>query len=236
MLLSLIMFGSRARGDQRLTSDVDLLGVVESGAIRETVSTRGASFYQYPFDILKSKSSSGDLFLLHLISEGRILHDTVGAFRSVCGAFEYKSTYEREILEASAIIWFLGSHARNSATRQTKKRVIWALRTILIARAAERKIPVFSSSGLAEFARLPDLKNVIDKRFTIPWDMLLRSANEVCERFGVSRTGVDWPDSRAEQEACLRALGGVAKATIDDRKRSRRVRVAENHPDLIGYL
>ena len=48
MLLSVILFGSRARGDHRSTSDVDLLGISDEGPIKTEISSCGVSFYQYP--------------------------------------------------------------------------------------------------------------------------------------------------------------------------------------------
>lgn len=107
MLLSLILYGSRARGDHRQRSDVDLLGVVESQSIHREVTSRGASFYHYPSHTLLAKAKAGDLFVLHLVEEGKVLHDTLNFFEQVRQSFRYKTSYSHVIMEAQAVILFI---------------------------------------------------------------------------------------------------------------------------------
>src|SRR5690242_1909710 len=156
MLLSVILFGSRARGDHRSTSDVDLLGISDDGPIKAEVSRQAVSFYQYPLRALHSKAVSGDLFVLHINSEGKVLHDTAEVFPRICDAFRFKQSYEREIREASCVNWFILERPHLLPSDTIRKRLIWGLRTILIAKCAERQTPVFSSGGLADFAGIPE--------------------------------------------------------------------------------
>ncbi len=222
MLLSLVLFGSRARGDHRLTSDVDLLGVVETGAIKEELASRGTSFYRYPLETLRAKSGDGDLFVLHLTVEGKVLHDTAGLFAGVCERFRYRKSYDREICEASGVIWFLVDRPELLHYRVARKRLVWGLRTILIARSAEQQKPAFSSSALAEFLGNAELKSAIDKRFSIPAKILCDLSKDVASTFGVSRSILNWPSDSAAQQQLLCTFGGVAKATAEGLQRGRK--------------
>ena len=134
MLLSVILFGSRARGDHRSTSDVDLLGISDEGPIKTEISSCGVSFYQYPLATLRAKALAGDLFVLHLTSEGKQLHDTAEIFSRICESFCYKASYENEIREASIVNWFILERPNLLLSYAMRKRLVWGLRTILIAR------------------------------------------------------------------------------------------------------
>jgi predicted nucleotidyltransferase len=230
------MFGSRARGDHRLSSDVDLLGIVESGHIRDVLAVRGASFYQYPVEFLKQKSRSGDLFLLHLTTEGKVLHDTVGVFEEVRKNFAYRNSYTDEIREASAVIWYLTSHKVLIQSRQGRKRLAWAFRTILIARSAEQQLPSFSSSSLAEFAEIPGVKAAIDKRFTAEPETLRDVALTVASKFGISRRQLDWPSDRMAQERLLAEMGGVAKVTVEGSRRAKKAKPRDEFHVFTSYM
>lgn len=221
MLLSLILFGSRARGDHRLVSDVDLLGVVDGGLIGDEVASRGASFYRYPIKYLQKASDEGDLFVLHLVEEGKILHDTASLFQSVRDRFQYKESYESEIREACLVGWFLLSYGSELNEKNFRKRLTWALRTVLIARCAERRTPHFSSTALEEQFGIAGLKAVIDRRYVIHDALLRKTARKVFIEFGILKPHLDWPKSKRDQLATLRQSGPVGKSLanlIDGRK------------------
>jgi hypothetical protein len=215
MIISLVLFGSRARGDHRLNSDVDMLGVVEGGAIKDEVAVRGASFYRYPLNYLRERSECGDLFVLHLVSEGRILHDTGGLFADICHRFTYKLTYEAEIREASAIALYIISRKGHNLSKKVRKRLVWAFRTIIIANAAQQKRAVFSSSDLQEYAKIDGIKEAIDRRNTIEADTLVRITKKVVSDFGNTRQELQMPRLQSEQNLWLRDFGGMAGSTLE---------------------
>jgi predicted nucleotidyltransferase len=214
MLLSVILYGSRARGDHRATSDTDLLGVIEDGRIRKEISSGGVSLYHYPAPLLKSRSSKGDLFVLHLISEGKVLHDTLGIFSSVKRSFEYKSSYADEIFDGSLIIKFLISRPNVLSQKSARKRLVWAIRTILIARNAEHKRASFSSSALMSFSGITGLKDAIDNRHQRDTDDIIKVAERTLRKFGDQSVEESWPSDKPAQRALLLNRGGVAGDTL----------------------
>jgi predicted nucleotidyltransferase len=236
VLLSLVLFGSRARGDHRLTSDVDLLGVVEGGVIKEEISSRGTSFYRYPLETLRAKSEDGDLFVVHLASEGKILHDTAQLFADVCEQFRYRDSYERDLREASGVVYYFLDRPKLLQSRAARKRLVWGLRTILIARSAEQRIPAFSSSALAKFAGNDDIKPAIDKRFAIPGQVLCDLSEKVASGFGVTRALLKWPIEPTAQQELLCNLGGVAKATAEGLQRARNKSTLDQLPVRPFYI
>lgn len=213
MLLSVVLYGSRARGDHRATSDTDLLGVIENGPIRTEIANSGTSLYHYPLELLRGKALRGDLFVLHLVSEGKILHDTAGVFGTVKRSFNLKSSYEDEIISATLIAKFFSTRTATLSRKDARKRLVWALRTILIARSAEQKIPIFSSAGLEAFSGISGLKNTIDSRHKPIAVELQKLATRILARFG-SSSGYEWPDDKAGQRALLKERGGIAADTL----------------------
>lgn len=232
MLVSLVLYGSRARGDHRLRSDVDLLGVVEGGAIHKEVTARGASFYHYPAPTLLEKSKAGDLFLLHLVREGKVLHDTLDFFEQVKQSFQFQLNYENVVREAHAVARFIEARPSILQTKKVRKRYIWALRTILIARCAEKKEACFSSAALAEAAGTPELKRIIDSRNTVAADEMFAVGSHVIETFGCADVDAKWSSDNTVQRAYLTELGGIAEGTLNLVRRLRKRTVATSEAGL----
>jgi hypothetical protein len=214
MIASLILYGSRARGDYRPKSDVDLLALTENGPIRNELVAGGVSLYHYPYSLLLSRAESGNLFALHLVKEGKILHDSFGAFRSVCDAFGYKDSYTEEITEAYLVIRFIFARRELLGRKDVRKRLIWAVRTILIARSAEDRTPFFSSEQLARYAKISELKDVIDNRNQNDVERLHLLARKVAKRFAEETVLIDWPSDKAGQRALMKERGGIAADTL----------------------
>ena len=214
MLLSLVLYGSRARGDHRPKSDVDLLGVVEEGAFKKEIAAGGTSLYHYPALTMLNKSKEGDLFILHLVQEGKVLHDTFGVFRTIKNSFVFKSSYSELIEQASAIIHFFLTREKLLVQKDARKRLIWAIRTILIARCAEEQRACFSSAALASFSKISDLKDVIDNRNLNEAQATLKVASKVLSRFGSETWKGAWPTDPSKQRKLLEELGGIARDTL----------------------
>jgi predicted nucleotidyltransferase len=214
MILSLVLFGSRARGDQRDNSDVDLLGIEKDGNVGKKEAGDHTSFFRYPIATLHSFFLDGDLFALHLKLEGQILYDTQNLFSDARDQFRYRDTYSRELREASGIIWFISDQLENIQTELSRRKLIWAIRTILIARLTEQRTPAFSSSALADFAKNPRVKSIIDNRYSEDLKNILHLSNEIASTFGISRTQLHWPNENSLQAEALRSLGSMAKTIL----------------------
>lgn len=166
-----------------------------------------------PFPALRHKAKDGDLFLLHLITEGKPVFDPSDLFSIIRSDFLYKDTYRKEKIQASMIISLLAD-SDYLESRTVRKRYVWGLRTLLIATAAEARIPIFGSAQLAKWSGISDLKEVIDRRNVISTETLVKAGADALQRFGRSLKKLDWPnESRAKAEAMVE-MGGICKSTV----------------------
>ncbi|QRG79201.1 nucleotidyltransferase domain-containing protein [Citrobacter sp. R56] len=172
-LKCLILFGSHARGDQTISSDIDLLGIDDSQKFTvRNIDTVNFSFYSS--DRALHMSCSGDLFFMHIVNEGRCLFNDP-FFEKLKSCFNFKESY----LEEASTAYYLGLkiiELSNNITnwKMANKRISWCVRTILIALSAENRTPFFSKSELSnalikegcshfESLLLIDAKNSQDK-------------------------------------------------------------------------
>ena len=163
-VVSLVLFGSRARGDFGHDSDVDLLVINNSAHMRSKTLNKINVVY-YPYDFLCSKSKSGDLFVLHLKLEAKVIFDPLMLFNNLCDKFKYKENYDDDIASASMIGKMLVQHTQEFVSnKQLNKRIAWCVRTILIARSAEIRKPVFSANALCKFAASDDIYDLIKNK------------------------------------------------------------------------
>lgn len=144
-----LLFGSVARADQSEGSDTDLLMI---GLDEETrhVSVGHLSLFLYPWNQLEQDARAGDLFVCHLVREAKPLIDPDNYLTKLQQAFQFRTSYAAEIARANDLGWFLVSFGAALNPQLLTKRALWCMRTILIARSAEQRDPVFAPSRLAE--------------------------------------------------------------------------------------
>jgi hypothetical protein len=132
------------------------------------------------------RARAGDLFVYHLVSEGRVVYESEPAFAAVIRAFALRADYSREIGLASDVGWFLLHHrGRAAGGARVSARLAWCTHTMLVARAATQGVPVFSTAGLAEFAGSDDVAVVLEsKRCAQVPDDVVESFRRVLRRFG----------------------------------------------------
>ncbi|QCB46274.1 nucleotidyltransferase domain-containing protein [Hydrogenophaga sp. PAMC20947] len=161
---SLIIYGSCARGTNTSTSDVDLLSITSEGEYRMVVQNK-INLALYPRSLAIKMAKNGELFMLHIVREGRPLIDFNNDFEFLQSNFEFKKSYSKEIEDATnlggAILQF-GSNVKNKSL--VNKRLAWCVRTITIAKAAEQKLSIFSAVGLSEFLHDKSILDLIENK------------------------------------------------------------------------
>lgn len=213
MILSLILYGSRARGDFRAQSDVDLLGIVEQGAIRSGPAIQNTSLHLFPFNVMLSKAQGGDLFISHVLKEGKVLHDSIGMFEQVKSQFKWKSSYADEREQAVLICRFIISNPTCLTRRQLRKRLVWSLRTMIISSAAEKRCAVFGANDLEKWSSIRGLKKLIDNKFTIEIEEAISISRSVLRKFDDTNWSINWPIGKIAQISLLQERGGICESS-----------------------
>jgi hypothetical protein len=145
---AILLFGSRARGDNSRGSDTDLLLISPPGTPQHK-SIGHLSMFFYPWEKLMSDAQDGDLFVCHIARESKPVFDPLGQLDQLRSEFRLRTSYAREIAHACDLGWFLDRHAAALSSNLVVRRMVWCVRTILIARLAERGTPVFAPLELA---------------------------------------------------------------------------------------
>jgi hypothetical protein len=148
---AILLFGSRAREDNSRGSDTDLLLIGPPDAPRHK-SIGHLSMFFYPWQKLAADAREGDLFVCHIVREAKPVFDPLGQLDQLRSQFRLRTSYTREIEHARHLGWFLDRHAAALDSYVVVRRMVWCIRTILIAQHAERGTPVFAPSALAASA------------------------------------------------------------------------------------
>jgi len=148
-IVATLLFGSLARADHSEGSDTDLLMVSLNKDTRH-VSVGHLSLFLYPWSQLQQDAREGDLFVCHLVREARPLIDPDKYLVKLQSAFRFRSSYQSDIDRAVDLGMYLARFGDELNSTLLTKRALWCIRTILIARSAERRNPVFAPQRLAE--------------------------------------------------------------------------------------
>ena len=148
-IVATLLFGSLARADHSEGSDTDLLMVSLNKDTRH-VSVGHLSLFLYPWPQLQQDAREGDLFVCHLVREARPLIDPDKYLVKLQSAFRFRSSYQSDIDRAVDLGMYLARFGDELNSTLLTKRALWCIRTILIARSAERRNPVFAPQRLAE--------------------------------------------------------------------------------------
>jgi hypothetical protein len=188
-VIGVAVYGSRARDDADAHADIDLLAVTTDPKAT-TVARGNVNFSSYPLRQIICRACVGDLFVLHIASEARVLYEAWPVFEQIRRSFKYKGDYAREIGLASDVGWFLVRYPyRFTDAKRFNERMAWCIRTMLIAHAANEQRAIFSARGLAEFANSADVLAIIRNKDNP------QAAAEMVERFAglLARFGAEAP-------------------------------------------
>lgn len=162
-VLALLLFGSRARGDQSINSDIDLLAVTENESPTVTGPAK-ASLYHYSPSWLDAKAFDGDLFIWHLVSEALPIYDPTDRLAALNKQFRFRSNYDEQISNASDIAWMIVRCGNQIPPHTANRWLAWSVRTISIARVAEQRTPAFSANALAKALRYPNISTLVAQK------------------------------------------------------------------------
>ena len=169
---AILLFGSRARRDIRRGSDTDLLLIGPPGLPRHK-SIGHLSMFFYSWDTLADNARTGDLFVCHIVREARAVFDPGLQLAHLRSLFRLRDSYAPEIAQACDLGVFLDRYAPALDGRIVARRMIWCIRTVLIARLAEQGRPAFAPTALAEIASPPAVA-LLDSRHQRKPDAVMR--------------------------------------------------------------
>lgn len=148
-IMSMALYGSRARNDHTSESDTDLFAIT-SDERYQMVFHGTTNIACYPRNLAMSRAEGGDLFFLHIVREAVVMYDPDSSFEKMQSAFKLRDNYSDDIFKAVELGIALLFNIENYKNYfYINKRLVWCLRTILIALSAERGSPVFSAKELA---------------------------------------------------------------------------------------
>lgn len=173
-----LLFGSLARADSGEGSDTDILMINLEDETRH-VSIGHLSLFVYPWRRLEQDAQSGDLFTCHLVKEAKALVDPDDYLGQLQRSFQFRQSYRKEVEQASDLGWYLVLFGDEMNSALLAKRALWCIRTVLIARSAEQRAPIFAPQELAKQTRSPPARDLLVRRHHHRDDDSLRQALRV---------------------------------------------------------
>lgn len=170
-----LLFGSLARADHGEGSDTDLLMINLEDETRH-VSVGHLSLFIYPWRQLEQDAQSGDLFTCHLVQEAKALVDPDNYLAQLRRSFRFRQSYQEEVERASDLGWYLVLFGGELNSTLLAKRVLWCVRTVLIARSAQQRAPVFAPQELAKQTQSQPARDLLTRRHHQRDDKSLREA------------------------------------------------------------
>lgn len=197
--MAILLFGSLARADESEGSDTDLLLIKLQDETRR-ISVGRLSLFLYPWRTLKQNARDGDLFVCHLVREAKALMDPNGYLPRLKEAFKYRSDYKADIAWATDLGWYLARFGAELNSNLLAQRTLWCIRTILIARSANRRDPIFAPQLLAEQTHSSSGKELLIQRHTMRKNAELRKCLRL---FLEEETSPDLFNIQADQTAFM---------------------------------
>lgn len=214
-----LLFGSFARADHAEGSDTDIL-LINFGEETRHVSVRHLSLFLYPWRTLEQDARKGDLFVCHLVHEAKALADPDDYLQILRSTFRFRSTYQDDIRRAADLGWYLVRFGNELNASLLAKRTLWCIRTILIARSAEQRDPVFAPRQLAERTRSALARDLLCHRRHRYDDAVVHAS---LRQFLIEETPSDPSLERADRDAFVQKFvatsNKVALQTLQQEKK-----------------
>jgi hypothetical protein len=115
----------------------------------------------YPWHKLLADAAAGDLFAGHIALEGKPISDPHDQLRELKRTFKLRPTYAVEISHALDFGWFIVRFPEMLKPSLAAKRMIWCVRTILIAGSAEAGKPIFAPAELGKSTQSAAAKELL---------------------------------------------------------------------------
>jgi hypothetical protein len=138
------------------------------------MSVGQVSMFFYPWPKLLADATQGDLFVCHVVREAKPLFDPGNQLAELRATFKLRMSYAEEIGKASDLGWFLERYGESLDPGVVARRMIWCVRTILIARSAEAGTPVFAPQALAAWTRSDRAQELLVDRHQRRPDAMMR--------------------------------------------------------------
>lgn len=150
-LESFLLYGSYARGDYDLNSDVDVLRITSCRQRSNRVDGH-VSLHNYDIKDLLWMARQGNLFVLHLITEAKPLHDPRNYLDALSTAFTKPKSYAAEVrrwITPAAPLLYVNESLFDTTPREFMDVAMFLCRTLLYGDQADRGPFSFSLSSLA---------------------------------------------------------------------------------------
>jgi hypothetical protein len=206
-----ILYGSRARGENRDDADIDLLRSPPSGSIERPQQVGNVSLHTYPQDWLLSEAAAGSLFAYHIANEGIALFDPDEFLIKLKKKCFLKDDYSDLRFLCFRIIRYI-ENFQSDWEYNIRRRYFWAMRSILISITAEDMNPIFSLSALERNFFISGLEEYFREKNTLTPEKIKWLGKEVSRI-----SGTDTPNQMDMRNLrdWLTSMEGVGRNTVE---------------------